>query len=489
MRRFINYISIKRLKSDIAAMNGVMPLRRFIAAVGISGALVFGACMLYRIQWCVALAVMAVCVLMIPALVRNYFHERSEMMQFADVDIYLHQMTYSFMRNPKIIIALKDVQTISTGKLRECIDRAIDELDYGMSGNVYEDALGIIEDEYNCARIKALHRFMVTVEEKGGKYKGSLEVLLEDFDRWIGGTYRYQNELKKIKRDISIGIVISMVLAALTTVMCSMLNMFSDKSVSITNTLAYQAAAVIFVLLCAGFYVFTRKYYGMAWIDRGRSDKQIMRDYESAFKSRCMEMTVKLIPFWLSLTASGMYFVFRGKLFVALGIISCMIVMAAYPFADRKGAKRRVKADLYGGFTEWLRDLAVNLENKPLLAAIEGTYDTCPVIMKDSLGKFISQIEDNPSDVVPYYTFLGEFGSVDIQSAVRILYSIGELDTENMNQTIDALVRRNNAISEKAEQARYLDRTSMMRFSEYLPTFFVAFKMSVDMMLVVTMYL
>ena len=29
----------------------------------------------------------------------------------------------------------------------------------------------------------------------------------------------------------------------------------------------------------------------------------------------------------------------------------------------------------------------------------------------------------------------------------------------------------------------------MMKFSEYFPTFFVAFKMAVDMMLVVTMYL
>ena len=29
----------------------------------------------------------------------------------------------------------------------------------------------------------------------------------------------------------------------------------------------------------------------------------------------------------------------------------------------------------------------------------------------------------------------------------------------------------------------------MMRFSEYVPTFFVAFKMAVDMMLVVNMYL
>lgn len=109
--------------------------------------------------------------------------------------------------------------------------------------------------------------------------------------------------------------------------------------------------------------------------------------------------------------------------------------------------------------------------------------------MKEPLEKFIYDIELNPSDIKPYYEFLSEFNVMDIQSAVRMLYSIGDLDKDSMNQTINALVRRNYELSDKAENARYMDSTSMMRFSEYVPTFFVAFKMAVDMMLVVNMYL
>ena len=30
--------------------------------------------------------------------------------------------------------------------------------------------------------------------------------------------------------------------------------------------------------------------------------------------------------------------------------------------------------------------------------------------MKESLGKFIYEIELNPSDIMPYYSFLSEFG-------------------------------------------------------------------------------
>ncbi|MBS6329660.1 MAG: hypothetical protein KH425_08955, partial [Prevotella bivia] len=61
--------------------------------------------------------------------------------------------------------------------------------------------------------------------------------------------------------------------------------------------------------------------------------------------------------------------------------------------------------------------------------------------MKEPLEKFIYDIELNPSDIKPYYEFLSEFNVMDIQSAVRMLYSIGDLDKDSMNQTINALVR------------------------------------------------
>ena len=83
-----------------------------------------------------------------------------------------------------------------------------------------------------------------------------MEVLLEDFDRWVNNVYKYQNEIRKIKRDITIGIVISMLLALLTTVMCNMLNMFAKEPLSITSTAAYQGISVLFVLLCIVFYTF-----------------------------------------------------------------------------------------------------------------------------------------------------------------------------------------------------------------------------------------
>lgn len=489
MKKILRYLSVKQLMEDIADLNGIMSVRRFVLSTMLAGVAVYGACLLYRINYIAALFVMILAVIMIPGLVRNYFMERSKASRFADVDVYLHQMTYSFIRNPKVNIALQDAYAISSGRLKRCLSRAIEELQYGMGERVYEDALKIVEEEYDCSRIRTLHKFLVSVEEKGGRYTGAMEVLLEDFDRWVNNVYKYQSEIRKIKRDITIGIMISMVLAMLTTVMCSTLNMFSKEPLSITNTLAYQCVSIVFVVLCMLFYIYTRKHYGCDWIGETRTDKQIMRDYNNVFKSEAKKITLKMIPLWGIMLLTVIILVLVQLKIAAICVAAVMVLFIITPFTQRKGSAGRIKNDLYCGFTEWLRDLAVNLENKPLLSAVEDTYDSCPVIMKESLGKFIYEIELNPSDIMPYYSFLSEFDVMDIQSAVRMLYSIGDLDRDSMNQTINALVRRNYELSDKAEAARYLDSTSMMRFSEYIPTFFVAFKMAVDMMLVVNMYL
>ena len=244
MKKILRYLSVKQLMEDIADLNGVMSVRRFVLSTMLAGVAVYSACLLYRINYIAALFVMILAVIMIPGLVRNYFMERSKASRFADVDVYLHQMTYSFIRNPKVNIALQDAYAISSGRLKRCLSRAIEELQYGMGERVYEDALKIVEEEYDCSRIRTLHKFLVSVEEKGGRYTGAMEVLLEDFDRWVNNVYKYQSEIRKIKRDITIGIMISMVLAMLTTVMCSTLNMFSKEPLSITDTLAYQCVSV-----------------------------------------------------------------------------------------------------------------------------------------------------------------------------------------------------------------------------------------------------
>ncbi len=65
----------------------------------------------------------------------------------------------------------------------------------------------------------------------------------------------------------------------------------------------------------------------------------------------------------------------------------------------------RLQEDIYIAFSEWLRDVVINLAEEPLHAAIVETYDSCPAVIKPSLGRFIYALEESPTDVRPYYNF------------------------------------------------------------------------------------
>ena len=144
---------------------------------------------------------------------------------------------------------------------------------------------------------------------------------------------------------------------------------------------------------------------------------------------------------------------------------------------------------MYRGFSDWLRDVALNLQEEPLMVAIENTYDTCPVVIKESLEKFIYEMESNPSDVELYYNFMSDFKLPDISSMVRTLYSLSELEPERADDAINSLIKRNYELMDKHEADKNKDEISTMKFAEYIPTIFVSFKIAVDMMLVVAEYL
>ena len=81
------------------------------------------------------------------------------------------------------------------------------------------------------------------MELKGGRYKNALRVLLDDSDRWIKGIYRQELEIKNVKRDTTIGVIISIVLSGLTIFMSAMLNRYKSGQGNIVDDWLYQGTA------------------------------------------------------------------------------------------------------------------------------------------------------------------------------------------------------------------------------------------------------
>ena len=200
-------------------------------------------------------------------------------------------------------------------------------------------------------------------------------------------------------------------------------------------------------------------------------------------------LIIKILPFIAIASALLVYTIIAKYYLIAVYTAIIIVTFLVFPVINKQNSKKRVIANLRNSFSDWLRNVALNLENKPLIAAIEDTYDDCPYIIKLSLDDFIRDIEANPSDIKPYYEFLSEYKQTDIMSTVRTLYSVSELDEKGIDETISTLIQRNNELINKQTELDYKDRISVLKFMEYIPVFFMALKMSVDMMLIISIYL
>ena len=445
LKKLREYFGFEGMSRQISGYGYSYSKKRYLISIGFLFMLVGAGSILFQLRIQSILLVALVGFLCLPAVTKAQYYVRFQQRRFMEVDVYIHQMTYSFQKTPKISIALEDTYKISDGRLHQIVGLAIDELKYGVSQWVYTDALSIIEEEYKCERIAALHSFMVNVEQKGGRYHNSINVLLVDIDRWVKRTYRLWEEIRKVKRDTAVGIFISILLAAASILIGWILKSTSAVNMDISKEVLYQVTSGVFLVLSLLFYCYTQVHYKSDWLSATRTDKQTEYDLK----------------------------IFRSK---KKGILY-------------KGAAKRIEEDLYSGFPLWLRNIALDLQGKTLQAAIRDSYDSCPCVMKGSLGEFIEALEADPSDVTPYYDFLGEFKVPDISASVRTLYGLSELDYSNMDGTINTLIARNYELVDKHESLRQTDRLSVMKFCEYIPVFMVSVKMGLDMMLLLTCYL
>ena len=170
MKRLIRYFSGRSVIKDISAYGYDFSMKKYILAITTGLLVIFGISMIYGLKPVCVIITGLVSISVIPGIIRKRYYNNNRLKKFMDVDIYLHQMAYSFMRNPKIYTALEDTGKIAGGTLGRVIEQAMDELEYGMGEDVYANALYIIEKEYNCSRIRTLHKFIIGIEKRGGRY-------------------------------------------------------------------------------------------------------------------------------------------------------------------------------------------------------------------------------------------------------------------------------------------------------------------------------
>lgn len=153
-----------------------------------------------------------------------------------------------------------------------------------------------------------------------------------------------------------------------------------------------------------------------------------------------------------------------------------------------KKTVKTLEREIEKNFPDWIRDVAINLQNDTVQSAIENTYEKLPFVLKRPVRKLLVDFEKYPVGIEPYDLFLKEFQLDDIKSSVKMFYSINELGKEDTDKQISSIIDRNNKITRQAEEMKNKDRIGAATMYTALPMMIGVLKIMVDMLLMIVVF-
>lgn len=439
------------------------------------------------------------CTVLTPLMIKAQFRYKHEHDKFDDVADYLQQLGTSFLKTKKIRNSLEEVAYILKGRrIYDTLMQAIDYIDNERSDTLFEDAFAIIEKEYGCEKMKALHKFLIKVEKEGGAFESTLSLMMSDIQVWIQRTYIYQGRRKSTHTAILMGIIMSLI-------MCGVLNNYIpdnipfDKSdgstghmtLAIYGNIVYQIVSTIFLSLMIGIYTMTQTIMQGSWLtEKGvRKDKDIAKDHKYVkyfdLKAETLRYLIWVIP--LAIVSAISYFVLHQPTFAAI-FAFCALYYLTFPKRKRKSAKKRLERDLQKSFPDWVRDVSISLNTQTVQNAIILSEEKAPTVMKPAIRQLIEDFTADPVSYEPWANFLDEYDFPEAKSAARMFYSINELSGESAKMQIDSLIKRNAKSIQEAEDKKADDEITTLGYMVILPMIISIFKLIVDLFLLVLQF-
>ena len=410
--------------------------------------LVYIVCLVYK------LSITSVVICNVAAIIYNVFYEKQEKIRkyylnkYYDVVQYMEQMIYSFKKQPKIREALSDAQKVSTERMKEIIEEVLVSIDSKATENIYEESLYIIGKEYDCKRLRSLHSFLIKIEKNGGEYETYINILLEDIKEWSDRLSLFIRDVNRVKRNVIISIFS-------TLITCGFMAYLIPKEYQYTNHIIYQIVSTVMIILMLQIFLTVNKKLNYNWI----KEKELMPE----------NMVMK----YYSLVERGQ----QGKRELSL------LERMSY-----KKAKKSLENEIKKAFPDWIRDVAINLQNETVQSAIENSYENAAFVLKRPIRKLLIDFERYPIGIEPYDNFLSGFDLMEIKSSMKMFYSINQLGNEQSDKQIDAIIDRNNKMTRQAEEMKNKDRIGIAGMFSAIPMLIGVGKIMSDMVLMVIVF-
>ena len=410
--------------------------------------IILGICLIYRLN------IMAIAVCLFSAIIfQIYFNKEDKkrkkyLEKYREIILYMEQIIYSFKKQPKIRIALNDAQKVSSNRMKEIIEEVIVNIDSKMSDKIYEASLDIIQKEYDCKRLKSLHEFLIKIELHGGQYESYINILFMDIKEWSDRLTLLINDVNRVKRNVVISIFS-------TLITCGFMAYLIPKEYKYTEHIIYQICSTFMIISMLFSYLLVNQRLNFDWIkDRDRlPDNLIIK-----------------------------YYVLVEKGYHDKKSLSC-VEQLSY-----KKAKKTLEEEIKKVFPDWIREVAINLQNDTVQSSIENTYKSLPFVLKRPVRKLLVDFEKYPVGIEPYDNFLRELDLQDIKSSIKMFYSMNELGKEQSEHQLESIIDRNNKMAGRAEEMKNKDKIGAAGMLTAIPMLVGVIKIIVDMILMIIVF-
>ena len=423
-------------------MKKVKYFRKYICII----AIVVGIAFAYKLELPIVIAIGVITTLLMPMLYKEEKKKSYYKKKFEDLRSYMEQMCYSFKKSGKIRPSLIDAQKISDGEMKEIIEEVIVNIDSKMNEDIYEQALKILEEEYYCKRLISLHEFIIKIEKQGGEFEEYINIILSDIKEWSDRTELFRRDIDRIRRNVLISI-------GATLLTCGFMAYLIPKEYSFTGNIVYQISSMIIILIMLVIYIFVYKKLNIDWL---KEESFLNPEMVDKYYDLIMKIQNEKIKFMDKLSINKV--------------------------------KKRMRREISKVFPDWLRQVALNLQQQTVQSSIENSYDDAPYILKRPIRHLLIDFEEYPIGIEPYDNFLQELDMPEIQSSLKMFYCINELSKEETYKQTNAIIDRNNKMLKQAEEMKNKDRIGLAGTLSAGPMMVGVVKIIIDMVLMILVF-
>ena len=484
--KLLELLNPVNLRKQIDSYGYDFVMGKYMALMAVASAAVFALGMLFSLRWQCTTIVIVCFLLLLPGIVLDAYRNMYEHKKFLDLSDYMEQVLYSFKANHKILSSLRDTATMFRGKMQEKILEAAAYIEAGQAKeNLYQEALAIIEEAYPNRRLRNIHKYLRSVEKNGGDNMDSVDLLVKDKNIWTENVMVLQKE-RRYKRNLVFGaLVITVVFAA------AFHHIYRTMpGIQIVANPVVQGMTTVYLILDIIIFRKANREIAKSWMEKEhQDDARVLSYYEKIthYEEKKEQRTSILaaLPF---AGASAVLFLLGRTLPGA----ACLAIGVFLLFQHKIGYRviyNRVVKEINIGFSQWLMDMALHLQTNNIRNSIGLSIEEAPAVLVIPLKELRQQLEDAPDAEWPFQEFLKQFELSNVQSAMKMLYSLSAMGSGEVREQIRSLIERNIGLLDKAEKLRNEEKLVGIEGLFYMPQVTVSMQLICGLFMFMILFL